>query len=177
MVFLLLKKSVLMILAILLMLAVLPVCFAGANQTADELTSQNQQHIYFDASAVNDAGDGSEANPYKYLSNNRIKPNSVIHLADGEYSYKQSDSKNHINLTFIGSGQNTVIKGQAGSITVNDNFSLSNLTIFNLTVSNHGNLTAYNTVFSSSSAPYETKYNTSFGGAIHSAEASGNTYI
>ena len=41
---------------------------------------------YFDANVENDDGNGSIYNPFIKLITNRIKDNSVIHLASGEYS-------------------------------------------------------------------------------------------
>lgn len=63
---------------------------------------------YFDASAESD-GDGTINNPYKTLTANRIRSNSNIHLANGEYTL---DKKKDIsNVNFIGSDpEKTIIK-------------------------------------------------------------------
>ena len=53
----------------------------------DVLRASND--YYFNASAESD-GDGSQNTPYKYLFAERIKANSNLHLANGEYNLNDS---------------------------------------------------------------------------------------
>ena len=48
------------------------------------LKASAKDEIYFDASALSD-GDGSEANPYKYLRSDRITYGVTAHFKDGTY--------------------------------------------------------------------------------------------
>ena len=107
------KYHKIILMALLLML-VIPSCYAindeasdlseiDENQTVtaidnhdDTLTSNND--YYFDASLEDDSGDGSIHNPYKYLTAERIKGNSNIHLANGEYDLDYSKSIEMVNI-------------------------------------------------------------------------------
>ena len=64
----------------------------------DVLRASND--YYFNASAESD-GDGSQNSPYKYLFAERIKANSNLHLANGEYNL--NDSKSIQEVTILGS--------------------------------------------------------------------------
>ncbi len=80
---------------LILLLIVIPTCFAMDNETAFAVSDEDALSIvdedvldadyYFDANAQNDNGDGSQDNPYRNLTSNRVKDNSIIHLKDGEY--------------------------------------------------------------------------------------------
>ena len=186
-------KSVMLIAFALLLLVVIPAGFAAENDTvmgatgdadilgsadAELLGDAQSNHYYFDASVENDTGDGSIDNPYKYLTDGRVKSNSVLHFANGEYSFKQVNSGQYSNLTFIGQDNDkTIIRGQGTATIVNKAFTLINITIFNTTVFNQGNLKAYNTIFSSSTAPLETRHDKSYGAAIHCTGTSYNAYV
>lgn len=79
--------------SILCLLFVIPASFAMDNQTvvaADDAGEDNLavNDYYFDVNIENDTGNGSQYNPYKEFTTDRIKDNSVIHLANGEYKLK-----------------------------------------------------------------------------------------
>ena len=123
---------------LILLLIVIPTCFAMDNETAfavsdeDALSSVDDDVLnadyYFDANAQNDDGDGSQDNPYRNLTSNRVKDNSIIHLKDGEYPLNaQVGSK---NITLIGQNpQSTIIKytNHVGFIAEIDNILMENL--------------------------------------------------
>ena len=129
--------------------------------------SQNSEDYYFDINSEDDYGDGTEDNPYKNLKDGRIFNNSVIHLSNGEYNYSQLNS--HTNITIYGEdAEKTIINGNGGTIHIDENFILRNVTLFNITINNQAKLKAYNTIFSSSTAPPIGQYSEAFGGAIYS---------
>ena len=187
------KKSILLLVLALLLVFIIPVSFAAENETTpvgetdvDDTSSVNNvlsssettNDYYFDASAVDDTGNGSINNPHKYLKDEYVKPNSVLHFKNGEYSLKQLKSGSYNNVTFVGqNSENTIINGHGSSITVNNLFTFINITIFNATIINNGNLTARNTIFSNSVAPLQGKYSKSFGGAIQCTGTSYDAYI
>ena len=86
-----------------LLLIFIPTTFAVENETVQlndeshEVVSSSNDY-YFNASLEND-GDGSIDNPYKYLDSN-VKANSVNHLANGEYNL--SETFEISDVTFIG---------------------------------------------------------------------------
>ena len=135
------------------------------NESGEILSASGYTDYYFNANAANDKGDGSAKNPYKLLTDSRIKDNSRIHLADGVYNF--SPSKVHSNI--IIQGQNpakTIIKGNGEELTVKSKLTLSNVTFINVPIENKGNLDASNVIFSQA-AGYKKGYN--YGGAIYSS--------
>ena len=145
------NKSIMLLTFVLMFLVIIPTAFAEDNETVLEadidagstdtvvLTAGEPNHYYFDASAQNDTGDGSAENPYKYLRDEYVRPNSVLHFAEGEYSFKQINSGNYNNITFIGqNSQNTIIRGQGSATIINRAVTLSDITIFNTTGNSKG---------------------------------------
>ena len=61
----------------------------ASDNTDSALKSGENNEIYFDASASRD-GDGSQANPYKYLQAGRITSGVTAHFAGGEYELNDS---------------------------------------------------------------------------------------
>ena len=146
------KKYILLVL--LLALAFIPVSFAYNNDTSydnsysnlhiDSGVESERCDVYFDANSLNDNGNGSKSNPYKYLTSSRIVNNSNIHLASGMYSF--SGRKSFSNITIEGSGsEETVVSG--GYLINNEYFGILNLTFINTDISNNYELGADNVIF------------------------------
>ena len=157
----------------ILALLTIPMCFAQDNQTqignsADLIQTSQETEIltanadyYFDASAENDNGDGSINNPYKYLTFNRITPNSNIHLANGQYNLNYLAEIYNVNIIGDDSTQ-TIIKYDGVGFNVRSSLTLQNLTLGDLSIySNGGKIKATNTIFNNC-------HGNDFGGAINS---------
>lgn len=131
------------------LLVIVPTSFASDNQTGLNFVGNDTnvltEDYYFDSTINNDTGNGSELNPYKELTSDRIQDNSVIHLAKGEYSLRGFSAE---NITIIGeSSQNTIINMKSYAITTNNYLTLYNVTLIKAPISNSYNLTAVNVVF------------------------------
>ncbi len=156
-----------------------PISFAEDNQTLNNYTGND---YYFDINLENDTGDGSSDNPYKYLADERIRDNSIIHFEPGEYNFTPLNGKS--NITIIGKNpENTTIRGNGNVFLVEKSFVLSNITFTNTPVFNQGILNATNCIFKDTMA-YAHSYNgLSYGGAIytvshqHSAHVTNCTFI
>ncbi|WP_407377749.1 C1 family peptidase [Methanobrevibacter sp.] len=147
-------KIVAILLVLISLLVIVPASYAGENQTDINLVSEDTNILadeyYFDADIDNDTGDGSKYNPYKDFSYSKIQPNSVVHLAEGEYYL---DERSYIadNMTFIGeNAKNTIVHANGYTITAKNTLTFINLTFDKLSISNNGNINAVNTVFKSS---------------------------
>lgn len=142
----------------------IPASFAMDNQTVIGIDDDNRNDImesvgeevlgndyYFDASVENDTGNGSIDNPYKNLNSERIPDNSVIHLANGEYSLDNpigSDS-----VTIMGQNvENTIIKFNEFGISTKKSLTLINVTLVNCGISGSSNseINANNVIFKDS---------------------------
>ena len=161
-------------LALFLLLIVIPSTFAMDNETlADNAVIANGQDsdilsagaYYFDASLENDTGDGSINNPYKELSDSRIVNNSVLHLANGNYSFAQVESYKDISV-YGQDASKTIITCNSNGLTVYGNFKLKNVTIVNTQIISEGTITATNTIFKGGEASNYDKYDNNDGGAI-----------
>jgi len=136
------------------LLIVIPTGFAADNATALGLNDTSDvlgADYYFDANVENDTGDGTLDNPYKNLTDERIKSDSVIHLADGEYEL--DDSKTIRNVTIIGQHvESTIIKFYGTGFKVSTNLNLQNVTLLNLAITDNGNanINANNVIFKNS---------------------------
>ena len=76
-------------------------------------------------------------NPYKFLTTDRIKGNCNIYLANGEYNL--DDSKTIERVSIIGSNpQKTIIKYDGIGFTVNSFLTLTNVTLMDMSITNHG---------------------------------------
>ena len=139
-----LKKSVMFIL-MLLILIIIPISYANDNVTSDDslVDIENeeiliQNAVYFNSSVEND-GIGTQENPYKYLSGDKIVNDSIIYVADGEYTIDKSICVN--NLTIIGqSSSKTIINGNAFKLYSYGDLSITSLTLNNFAVENSKNL-------------------------------------
>lgn len=140
----LLKKSAMFIL-VLLILIIIPISYANDNVTSDDsqVCIGNEENlilntVYFNSSVEND-GIGTQENPYKYLSGDKIVNDSIIYVADGEYTIDKSISVN--NLTIIGqSSSKTIINGNAFKLYSYGDLSITSLTLNNFAVENSKNL-------------------------------------
>ena len=139
-----LKKSAMFIL-VLLILIIIPISYANDNVTSDDslVDIENeeiliQNAVYFNSSVEND-GIGTQENPYKYLSGDKIVNDSIIYVADGEYTIDKSICVN--NLTIIGqSSSKTIINGNAFKLYSYGDLSITSLTLNNFAVENSKNL-------------------------------------
>jgi len=181
------KKILCAVFIALMVLILIPVSFAhenAANITSisddavvESIVKENvlgaDNDYYFDASAESD-GNGSQTNPYKYLKYSRIKDNSNIFLADGEYDLDRSKTINGIN--FIGNDSNkTIIKFSGVAFTVSGNVTLNNLTLKNSSIIVKSVLNATNVVFDGGSGSQHDPYGNHFGGAINCTKGSSTT--
>ena len=155
--------------SIVFLLLIVPATFAVENDTVLESSHDNQDLLaadyYFDANAADDSGNGSVNNPYKALTNARIKDNSNIHLASGEYTL--NGYKTIKNVTFIGSSASDTIVSYYGTcFEVRGSLTLKNITLNNLIVKvNNGTLNAEDVIFTGGAT-------SSDGGAIYSTSDS-----
>ena len=147
---------------LILLLIVIPTCFAMDNETAFAVSDEDALSIvdedvldadyYFDANAQNDNGDGSQDNPYRNLTSNRVKDNSIIHMKDGEYPLNAQVGS--INITLIGQNpQSTVIKyNNHIGFFADSSITLKNLTLVGLSISDRSNsiINATNVIFKDS---------------------------
>lgn len=139
-----LKKSAMFIL-VLLILIIIPISYANDNVTSDDsqVCIGNEENlilntVYFNSSVEND-GIGTQENPYKYLSGDKIVNDSIIYVADGEYTIDKSICVN--NLTIIGqSSSKTIINGNAFKLYSYGDLSITSLTLNNFAVENSKNL-------------------------------------
>ena len=146
---------------------------ASISVDGDVLTASND--YYFNASVEND-GDGSISNPYKYLTVDRIKANSNLFLANGEY---QLDGATYIDeVKIIGSDvDKTIIKYDGVAFTVNNHLTVRNITFMGLSITNHAKLDAYNAIFEDGYGSKPDSYGNNYGGAIYTYENNGNAYV
>ena len=176
------NKFYIILVFVLFIFLILPFSFAFNDNNTTELGIDGSNHdmltandYYFNAS-VEDDGDGSQNNPYKYISKDKLVENSVIYLSDGEYELDKG--KTVYNISIIGqSSQNTIINFQNNNsiLTAMGNLTLMNVTLVDVTIVNYGNLNATNVNFKDSIAYIKNTESTNlvnsasnaFGGAIY----------
>ena len=172
------KKSLVMIIIIIVICLTIPFSFASDNSTDNEVGYTIEfifDDYYFDSSIENDTGDGSFDNPYKYLTDERIRNNTVIHLKEGEYNFTPLNSKS--NITIYGENPaKTIVNGNGSVLLVNTKFLLNNITFINTPIFNQGMMNATNTIFKNSNA-YTMKNGLSYGGAIYTVSHQHNIYL
>ena len=147
--------------------------FVSVSLDSDVLKASND--YYFDASAEKD-GDGSQANPYKYLTADRIKANANIYLADGEYQLDTSKNIEKVNI-YGSNVDKTIIEYYGVGFRVSSFLTVQNVTFTDMSIINYGNVTANNTVFSYGSGSSYDSYGNNFGGAIYSHEDYSNAHV
>lgn len=171
------------IISMLLLLLVIPSTFAIDNDTAiqtndsasievetsiqDDDILQGGSDIYFDASVEKDNGDGSINSPYKYLTASRIKQNTNIHLAEGEYNLDKRVSVYGVTITGANT-ETTIIKYNGYAFNVQGDFTLNSVTLKGINIVNRGDLKAQNTIFANGKGYTADTYGNNFGGAIYS---------
>ena len=147
--------------SIFCLLIMIPISFAADGETA----------VAADGPAGNltlDSGACDILSADKYYDSNNftsscIVSNSVLHLANGEYNI--DSGKTISNVTIMGQNPlQTILNCNGNTFTVSSSFTLKNLTLINLKITNNGNLTATNTIFKDS-------HSTSNGGVITSTGA------
>ncbi len=174
------NKSILCLSILFLLLVIIPSSFAAddnttLNTTVDSVALESNfdsdileasgNDYYFDSSVEKD-GTGTIDNPYKTLTANRIKANSNIHLANGEYTLDKR--KEITGVTFIGSDpEKTIIKYNGIGFNVQTSITLKNVTLYNLTINNNYKLTATNTIFNGGNGVTADTYKNNYGGAIY----------
>ena len=177
------NKFIILLSVFLLLLVVIPSTFAidddvaiQANNTdtievessiQDENVLQAGSDIYFDASVEKDNGDGSLNSPYKYLTSSRIKQNSNIHLANGEYTLDKRVSISGVSITG-NDAEKTIIKYDGYAFNVQGSFTLNHVTLSGINIVNRGDITAQNTIFMYGKGYTVDSYGNNFGGAIYS---------
>ncbi|MBQ6099376.1 MAG: hypothetical protein IJL02_05880 [Methanobrevibacter sp.] len=107
--------------------------------------NKNFTDCYFDASAAAD-GNGTADNPYKYLTCERIVEYSNIHLANGEYELDNLTGIAFVNFMGSDVGE-TVITYHGTGFEVFGCATIQNVTLFDCSIVNYGNLTANNAIF------------------------------
>ena len=121
---------------------------------SDDVLGSND--YYFNASVENDTGSGSIDNPYKELTTDRIKDNSILHLADGEYDLGFYFSKSANNVTIIGQNVEKTVISYSGknfpNFRVTNSLTLQNVTLINLVIDDSYNaiVNANNVIFKNS---------------------------
>ncbi|WP_405307016.1 C1 family peptidase [Methanobrevibacter sp.] len=180
-----------LLIALLILIFIIPSCHAMDNQTGDLIESDDAQtaistvdedtlaannDYYFNSSLEDDNGDGTSQNPYKYLTAERIKGNCNIHLTDGEYVLDDSKSIERVNI--IGSTPTkTIIKYDGVGFTVNSFLSLTNVTLTDMSITNHGSVNATNTIFNYGYGSKADSYGNNYGGAIYTPNANANSKV
>ena len=153
---------------LLCLLIVIPYGFAVDNDAANETVASADSEIlsddvYFDSNSAN-SGNGSVDNPYGDFTNDKIKNNSVIHFASGEYNL--SNDSYCSDVSFYGEdSRNTILNGNGFTLYGTKNLVFKNITLLNIKIvtdNQFASLSATNTVFKDSGDE------NSKGGAIYS---------
>ena len=157
------KLKAIAFLSILLLIALIPQSFAMDNETAVNATD-----IYFDANAAVD-GDGSVDNPYNNFTNERIRDNSTIHLAGGDYFIE--DTMAFQNVSFYGSSAyDTVLNGNEQMFIVYNITNFRNITLTNFMLVSFGSINAANTHFTEMIPSHYYDPVNDYGGAVSAFE-------
>ncbi|MBQ7928371.1 MAG: Ig-like domain repeat protein, partial [Methanobrevibacter sp.] len=186
------KNRLMMLISLIFLLILIPTVCAVDNETAllvDE-TSDNapvsildngsdilkaSNDYYFDASVEND-GDGSQANPYKYLTADRIKSNANVYLANGVYNLDTSKSIQQVNI-YGSDVEKTVINYDGIAFTVSNYLNVKNVTFIGSSITNYKQFTAVNTIFTDGYGSKADSYTNNYGGAIYTASNMENAYV
>ena len=161
-----LNNKIIFIILFIGLLAIPFTCAEDNITSSDSVLSASSDdsysNIYFDSSLSQDNGNGSIDNPYKYLTSNRIKENSNIYLANGEYVLDSSKSISNYNSFNGESSENTIISFKnSGNAFLNSGLlKFNDLTLKGASIYNTGELISDNVIFRDSSSDY--------GGAIYS---------
>ena len=157
------KLKLIAFLSILFLIVLIPQSFAMDNETA-----LNSTDIYFDVNAPVD-GDGSMDSPYNSFTDERIRDNSTIHLAAGEYFFE--DTKSFENISFYGSSpQETVLNGNEQLFITHNISNFRNITLTNIKLISFGSLNATGTHFTRMISSYYFDMGNDYGGAVSAFE-------
>ena len=108
----------------------IPAAFAQDNQTITD--EDNVTDYYFDVNADSD-GNGLKDTPFKNFTDVRVKDNSTIHLAGGEYIFEKS--REFSNISFYGQNpHDTILNGNGSALTIKG---IAKIKIRNLKVGKH----------------------------------------
>ena len=123
--------------------------FSDINSSSISNSSNDENIIYFDASAAQD-GDGSEDRPYKFLSADRIRSGVTAYFEDGTYDLNSTCIITGAKL--MGKGPDVVINSkvfnQYDFIIMEDSYlELYRLHFNNINILNHAALMAENVYF------------------------------
>lgn len=158
------KISLMAFSALVLFLLIVPFACAddGENVSIDD---DNATDYYFNINAEID-GDGLKDSPYSNFTDERIRDNSTVHLANGEYAFEKSRLFN--NISFYGENpQKTILNGNGNELTINGTVTFQNITLTNFKIVNTANLTAKNVIFTGLIPSHPEKdSNNYYGGAI-----------
>lgn len=112
------------------------------------LNAKSQDVIYFDANREAD-GDGSQENPYKYLTSERITPGVTAYFNDGTYELNSTCIISGAKL--IGSSYTRIFSNLYDDydfiVAHNSAFELTRMNVYNINILNQGTLTANNVIF------------------------------
>lgn len=156
-------------------LMVLPSAYAfdeSANETevveyVENMALKETPSYYFNSSQERD-GEGTKSNPYNELKKDRLKDNSDLHFANGEYTFNHEGYEPLYNVNFYGQdASQTIIDGRGCEIiNYNGYLYFENITLKNfLFVNIQGSLEAKNSIFTSSNRTgFDSEYD---GGAIY----------
>ena len=108
------KINVILFLMFICLIISIPATFAQDNQTITD--EDNVTDYYFDVNADSD-GNGLKDTPFKNFTDVRVKDNTTIHLASGEYIFEKS--REFSNVSFYGQNpHDTILNGNGSALTI-----------------------------------------------------------
>uniref|UniRef100_UPI0025D62513 C1 family peptidase n=1 Tax=uncultured Methanobrevibacter sp. TaxID=253161 RepID=UPI0025D62513 len=161
------KKLLLM----LILIFIIPISYANTNLTDEigisdengQVSLENPNEYYFNSSLPTD-GDGSKENPYNHLESSRIKTDSTLYFADG--NYELNINKNIFNVKIIGQNtEKTIIDLKKHTLTTY-NFAAENITLINYHIQNYYDLNLTNAILDYGEGTSMDSYENTYGGAI-----------
>lgn len=185
-----------MIFLAFLLFIIIPVSFAGDNNTLikaggdietleagdiDNVSLSNDNDVlnagdvYFDASASSD-GDGTQSRPYKTLNSGRLSGSTNYHFAPGQYSissapYSSMFGQSEMNIIGTNPEKTIIQYTGSGNFLSGGTYSFTGITLKNINIVSNS-ISATNTIFDSAKAVVEPEtsgnynYGNSYGGAV-----------
>ena len=160
-----------LLLLMLILIFIIPISYANTNLTDEigisdengQVSLENPNEYYFNSSLPTD-GDGSKENPYNHLESSRIKTDSTLYFADG--NYELNINKNIFNVRIIGQNtEKTIIDLKKHTLTTY-NFAAENITLINYHIQNYYDLNLTNSVLDYGEGTSMDSYGNTYGGAI-----------